>query len=416
MALDPRAAADLELKLARLEEVEVVVEKLVAGGEGLARVDGVPLFIPLSAPGDRLRVRVVERHADFGRARIVSILQPGPGRRIAPCPHFETCGGCDLQHLDDERQSVLRAQAALETLHRLGRLDRLPEAVLVRGRAWGYRLRTQVRTEPTEGGVAVGYFARGSHTLVAIRVCPILVPELEATVTGLSSLLGPDAPRRLDVAAGDESRITIAPPIEALPRGTVTRRVGRWDYEYDGRAFFQAHAGLLGDLQRIVCGRESGELAVDLYAGAGLFTLPLAARYRRVIAVESDRVAARFAARNARANGADNVEVVALSAETWAKSIPSSADRIVVDPPRMGLPRPLRRALIGARVKHLTYASCHPATLARDLRDLLAVYSIRSLTLVDLFPQTGHIETVVQLEPSSAAPPYASAGPEAGAG
>src|SRR6185436_20349482 len=110
--------------------------------------------------------------------------------------HFETCGGCDLQHLDDERQSVLRAQAALETLHRLGRLDRLPEAVLVRGRAWGYRLRTQVRTEPTATGVAVGYFARGSHTLVPIGVCPILLAELEATVTGLSRLLGPEAPRR----------------------------------------------------------------------------------------------------------------------------------------------------------------------------------------------------------------------------
>ena len=142
----------------------MVVEKLVAGGEGLARVDGVPLFIPLSAPGDRLRVRVVERHPDFGRASIVAILAPGPGRRAAPCPHFATCGGCDLQHLDDERQSVLRAQAALETLRRLGRLDRLPEAPLVRGRAWGYRLRTQVRTEPAGSGVAGRLLrARQSH-------------------------------------------------------------------------------------------------------------------------------------------------------------------------------------------------------------------------------------------------------------
>ena len=198
-------AAEVARKLARLDEVEVTVEKLVAGGEGLARVDGVPLFIPLSAPGDRLRVRVVERHPDYGRAHIVGILEPGPGRRAAPCPHFERCGGCDLQHLDDERQSLLKAQAALETLRRLGRLERLPEARLVRGRSWGYRLRAQVRTEPAGDRVLVGYFERGSHTLVPIRVCPILLPELEATVTGLGQVLGADAPRRLDLAVGDDS-------------------------------------------------------------------------------------------------------------------------------------------------------------------------------------------------------------------
>ena len=387
--------------LARLDEVEVVVEKLVAGGEGLARVDGVPLFIPLSAPGDRLRVRMVERHPDYGRAHIVSILVPGPGRRAAPCPHFERCGGCDLQHLDDERQSALKAQAALETLRRLGRLERLPEARLVRGRPWAYRPRAQVRTEPAGDRVLVGYFERGSHTLVPIRVCPILLPELEATVTGLSEVLGADAPRRLDLAVGDDSIVTVAPPIESLSRGAVKRRVGAWTFEHDARAFFQAHAGLIGDLQREVCGRARGELAVDLYAGVGLFAMPLARRYSRVIAVESDRVAARFAARNARANGCGNVEIAPVSTESWMRSMPKSIDRVVVDPPRTGLPRSVRRALNAARIEHLTYASCHPATLARDLRDLASEYTVARLTLLDMFPQTGHIEMVVDLVPTA---------------
>jgi len=397
VVLGARSPADTARTLARLDEVEVVIEKLVAGGDGLARVDGAPLFIPLAAPGDRVRVRIVERHPDFGRARILEVLVPGPGRREPPCPHFMSCGGCDLQHLDDELQTVLKARAALETLRRLGRLDGLPEALLVRGRAWGYRLRAQVRTEPAGSGILVGYFARASHTLVPIRVCPILVPELEGAVTTLGRRLGPEAPRRLDVAAGDEERITAAPPIEALPRGPVTRRVGPWTYEYDARVFFQAHAGLLGDLQREVCGRDQGELAVDLYAGVGLFALPLARRYRRVIAVESDRVAARFAGRNARANGLANVEVAPRSAESFFAAPPPGIDRVVVDPPRTGLPRPLRRALLDAGAPRLTYASCHPATLARDLRDLTAGYAVTGLTLLDLFPQTGHLEIVVQL-------------------
>jgi 23S rRNA (uracil1939-C5)-methyltransferase len=258
-----------------------------------------------------------------------------------------------------------------------------------------------VRTEPVGDRVLVGYFERGSHTLVPIRVCPILLPELEATVIGLGEVLGVDAPRRLDLAIGDDSVVTAAPPIESLPGGTVKRRVGEWTFEHDARAFFQAHAGLIGDLQREVCGRARGELAVDLYAGVGLFALPLARRYARVIAVESDRVAARFAARNARANDCGNVEIAPVSAESWVRSMPKSIDRVVVDPPRTGLPRPLRRALSATRVKHLTYASCHPATLARDLRDLASEYSIVRLTLLDMFPQTGHIEMVVDLVPTA---------------
>jgi 23S rRNA (uracil1939-C5)-methyltransferase len=250
----------------------------------------------------------------------------------------------------------------------------------------------------------VGYFERGSHTLVPIRVCPILLPELEATVTGLGNVLGADAPRRLDLTAGDDARITVAPPIEALSRGSVTRRVGSWTYELDARAFFQAHAGLIGDLQREVCGRARGELAVDLYAGVGFFTLPLARRYQRVIAVESDRVASRFAGRNARANDCRNIEIAPVSAETWARSMPKGIDRVVVDPPRTGLPRPLRRALNAARVKRLTYASCHPATLARDLRDLGTDYTVERLVMLDMFPQTGHLEIVVDLEPRAPEP------------
>jgi 23S rRNA (uracil1939-C5)-methyltransferase len=395
-------SAEIARILARLDEVEVVVEKLVAGGEGLARVGGVPLFVPLSAPGDRLRVRVVERHPDYGRAAAIELLAPGPGRREAPCPHFASCGGCDLQHLDDELQPMLKAQAALETLRRLGRIERLPEPVLVRGPAWGYRLRAQVRTEPVGSGVAVGYFARRSHTLVPIRVCPILEPELELAVTGLGRRLSPEsAPRRVDFASGDGGRITVAPPIDGLPRGAVKRRVGPWTYELDARVFFQAHARLLGDLQRVVVGRDVGALAVDLYAGVGLFTLPLARRYRRVIAVESDRNAARYAARNARSNDVANVEVASRSAESFFAAPPPGIDRVVVDPPRTGLPRPLRRALLDARVPRLTYASCHPATLARDLRELMASYRVAGLTLIDLFPQTGHLEMVVQLERSA---------------
>ena len=262
-------------------------------------------------------MRVVERHPDFGRAQIVRILEPGPGRREAPCPHFERCGGCDLQHLDDERQSLLKAQAAIETLRRLGRLERLPEARLVRGRAWGYRLRAQVRTELANERVLVGYFERGSHTLVPIRVCPILLPDLEAAVTGLPAVLGADAPRRVDLAVGDGGQVTAAPPLEALQRGSIARRVGRFDLRARrARLLPGARRAARRSAARGVRPRVAASSRSTSTPASGSSRCRSRRRYRQVIAVESDRVAARFAVRNARANGCDNVEVVSLSVES----------------------------------------------------------------------------------------------------
>lgn len=391
----PRQPAGV--RLAEVEEIEVTIEKLIAGGEGLARFEGIPLFVARAAPGDRLRVRIVERHTDYGRAEILEILSPGPGRREAPCPYFARCGGCDLQHLEDPLQPRLKAAAARETIERLAKLE-LPPAELVTGDAWSYRLRTQLHVEPSpSGGFAVGYRARRSHELVAVERCPILVPELEGELAGLGQRLPAESPQRLDLAAGDGGGLTVSPPVEGLPSGEVSIEVGGLAYAFDARCFFQAHGGLLGRLVEIVVGEAEGETAYDLYAGVGLFALPLARRYRRVTAVEGDRLAARFARNNARQNRLVNVQVVGQAVETWVRLLPGGADRVVVDPPRAGLAPAVRRVLRQRKPQRLTYVSCHAATLARDLRDLGEVYRLERVTFLDLFPQTGHLETVVQM-------------------
>lgn len=377
--------------------VEVRIEKLVAGGDGLARVDGLPVFVPRSAPGDRLLVDLVERHRDYARAEIVELLEPGPGRREPPCPHFDRCGGCDLQHLEDRLQVDLKVAAVRETLERLGRVEWPAEVEVVAGDAWGYRLRSAVRTRPTEGGFEVGYFERLSHRLVPVDCCPVLVPELERVLSRLPAALAGEAPARLDLAVGEDGSLTTAPVVEGLGHGEVSRRVGEHLYAYDARCFFQGHAGLLAALVDRVVGDERGEQAVDLYAGVGLFTLPLAGRYGQVVAVEGDRVAARYARINGRRNRLGNIEVVAASVDAWVEQLPADVDRLVVDPPRSGMTRRLRRAIAERRPRRLTYVSCHPAALARDLRELRHHYRLLGLTLLDLFPQTGHMEVVAQL-------------------
>ena len=429
-AVEEPVSPPIGARLAGVEELEIEIEKLVAGGEGLGRWQGVPIFVPRSAPGDRLRVRVVERQADYGRGEIVEVLSPGEGRREPPCPYFERCGGCDLQHLEDDVQVRHKAAAVIETLRRIGRLDPPTPRVVV-GAAWGYRLRTQLHVGPAvtgegeaaeagagAGGVAVGpavgYFARGSHDLVPVAACPILVPALESLLPGLPHRLAEAGrvPSRLDLAAGGAAdEYTSAPVVEGLPHGEVTLSVagvggfppggGDFTYGYDARCFFQAHRGLVGRLVEAALGEAdwTGETAFDLYAGVGLFTLPLARRYARVVAVEGDAVAARYARLNARRNRAPGVEVEHRVLDSWIEALPAGADRVVVDPPRGGLGKKVRRVLAERPAERLTYVSCHAATLARDLRQLVVhgPYAVESLTLLDLFPQSGHMEAVVQL-------------------
>lgn len=384
-------------RLVEVDEIEVEVERLVAGGEGLARFGGIPIFVPRSAPGDRLRVRLVERKPDYGRAEIVEILEAGPGRRQPPCPFFDRCGGCDLQHLEDDLQPRLKAAAVVETLVRLGgiELSRPPEVVA--GAPWGYRLRTQLKARPApDGGMEVGYFARGSHDLVAVDRCPILVPELEELLPRLPVLLDERA-TRLDLTAGDRGTVASAPVVPGLPHGEVSLTVAGIELSYDARVFFQAHRGLLGALIERVVGEETGETAYDLYSGVGLFSLPLARRYERVVAVEADRIAARYCRNNARRNKLPGVETVNRSVESWVEELPRDAPRVVVDPPRSGLPAVVRRTLTARPPRRLTYVSCHAATLARDLKALTRRFTLDELTLFDLFPQTGHMEAVVQM-------------------
>ncbi len=394
-APSPRSVVEL---LAQLEELEVDVEKLVTGGDGLARYRGIPIFVPRSVPGDRLRVRLVERRPGYGRAEILEVLVAGSGRRQPPCPHFARCGGCDLQQIEDRLQPELKAASVVETIARLGGLE-LPPPEVVSGEPWGYRLRTSLHVADGEAGVEVGYHERGSHRLVPVSSCPVLAPQLEAVLPGLPATLPASPPRRIDLAAGDGGSWTAAPVVEGLARGPVERSVGGHTLRYDARTFFQGHGGLLEQLVDRAVGPWQGEAAGELYCGVGLFTLALAGRYRELIAVEGDRIASRYARMNLRRNRIQGVELVTGRVERALERLPHGLDRLLVDPPRTGLGREVRSGVLACRPLRLTYVSCDPPTLARDLRELGAGYRVEQWSVLDLFPQTAHMEVVVQLVP-----------------
>ncbi|MEE8525180.1 MAG: class I SAM-dependent RNA methyltransferase [Thermoanaerobaculia bacterium] len=397
------------MRLLAIDELEARVEKLIAGGDGLVRFEGIPIFVPRSAPGDLLRVRLVERRPSFGRGEIIEILEPGEGRRTPPCPHFERCGGCDLQHLENKLQLRLKAETVRENLLRLGGIEMPSDVTVIPGDPWAYRLRAQLHVATTERGVEVGYFARRSHDLVPVDTCPVLVPELERELPGLGRRLGETTHRRLDMAAGDEGSWTCQPRAADLPGGAVSMRIDKLVFQYDAGCFFQNHRQLLPRLIEHAlappagAGDESDAVAYDLFAGVGLFSLPLCRRFQQVVAVEGERTAARFARKNARLNGISNLTVETQAIESWIENLPADAALVVADPPRVGLSPTVRATLLERRPRRLTYVSCDSATLARDLKDLKAEFRIVSLVLLDMFPQTGHMEVVVQLEAREAA-------------
>jgi 23S rRNA (uracil1939-C5)-methyltransferase len=379
--------------------VEVTAERLAYGGDAVARYNGLAVFIPLAAPGERLRVQIVERKKNFARAVIERVLKPSPARREPPCRYFGDCGGCQLQHLSYQAQLEAKLGFVRDALERIGHIDWPHEIRIQHAAEFGYRGRAQVKIDKDRR--RIGFNRTASNAVCDVASCPILVPELNEALQSLRAAGSETEVAQIEMAAGDEA-VSFEPALAALPSGAAKRTVRGVVYSFSASTFFQANPSLLGDLIDEAIGEESGEFAIDLYAGVGLFTIQLARRFKRVIGVESDREAGEFALENLSVNRITNVEFHTGNAEAWLKSSVEkptrSPDLLLLDPPRSGAAEAVRLldALAPLRV---TYVSCDPATLARDLRSLIdSGYELSKITAFDLFPQTYHVETVAALE------------------
>jgi len=389
---------------------EVTIEKLVYGGDGLAHNGTQAIFVPFAAPGDQVRVRITEVERNYARAVVEEIIEPSPARRTPPCAHFGVCGGCQLQHLDYAAQLETKVAFIRESLRRVGRIDWSDDIPMQAAAEFGYRSRAEIKVSlDAEGRAQIGYFRAGTREVHEVSDCPILLPAARRELQRLHSephLIPRDA-TRVFLTAGDESVIVTpgsgensrAAELDAL--GTAHQRIAGIDYSFGVRSFFQANRLLVEELVNVAIGDARGKLAVDLYAGAGLFALQLAGRFEQVYAVEGNRLAAGHGQANARANNTGNVRYEAISVEAWLKYKAAAAGRpdlLLLDPPRAGAGAQVIERIASLAPPQITYVSCDPATLARDLRLLLNHhYRLTSLTALDLFPQTFHVETVARL-------------------
>ncbi len=381
-----------------MDELELRIERLVAGGDGIGRsADGLAVFVPQTAPGDRVRVRVESRKARYARASVVALLEPGPDRQEPVCPVFGRCGGCAWQHLRYPAQLASKAAILGDALRRIGGFPLAAAPRFTPSPApLGYRGRTRVRVAAGR----VGFRARRSHALCGVTHCPVLVPALDAALRELAAS-PPQRDGEYELAVGDASPRVTRLPARRGPR--IGLRVGPDRIDVSPGGFSQANQLLLETLVRAVAGAAgTGALALDLFAGAGLFTLPLARRFSRVIAVESDAAAAADLVHNVETAGLVGVSVRRRRVEAvLGAGLPGlgAPDALVLDPPRSGLPRGVARDVARLSARRVVYLSCDPATLARDLRLLVdSGLTLRSVEGFDLFPQTPHVEALAVLD------------------
>ena len=417
--------------------VLVHLEKPIYGGASLARIDGKAVFVPLTLPGEQARVRIVEDKRGYATAEAEEIVAAAPERITPRCPHFAVCGGCSYQHATYEAQLAMKQAILRETLERAG--VQPPEAIdVLAADPWEYRNRIRLALD-VHG--KPGYRGRRSHAVVPIAECPIAAPLLVEAAKNLArlirELLPALRPTEIALFCNRDETALLASILVVQPTRTNLAKLGaalqelvpalrgmelvaegrdgqqqtlaRWgarsfayqaagfNYRVDQGAFFQVNRRLVNELVARVTQGRSGSLAWDLYAGVGLFARQLAVNYERVVAVEiapASRVALEA---NLEATNAEPVFASTLDFLSRKRTGPGP-DFIVVDPPRTGLGAETTALLAAVSAPAIVYVSCDPATLARDLRGLLASgYAIERIALADLFPQTYHLETIVEL-------------------
>jgi 23S rRNA (uracil1939-C5)-methyltransferase len=417
----------------------VQIEKPIYGGAFLARVEGKAIFVPLTLPGEQARIRIVEDKRGYASAEATEIVAPSAERVTPNCPHFGLCGGCDYQHATYEAQLSIKQAVLRETLER-GGVHAPQHIATLSANPWAYRNRIRLAFDAAGNA---GYRGRRSHGIIPIAECPIAAPLLVRAACKIADILRYATPtmhpaelslfcsaEETELLAGlhlarpanihfDDLYRTLAHEIPELigaaltledhahrfPRTLAQKgatslayRTAGFDYRVDNGAFFQVNRWLVDALVERVTADQSGALAWDLFAGVGLFARRLASSFTRVVAVESAPSATAALAHNL--NGTATATVRSATLDFLRRAHRNERpDLVVVDPPRAGLGAETTALLAHVAAPTLVYVSCDPATLARDLRALLASgYTIQTVTLADLFPQTFHLETIVHLQ------------------
>jgi 23S rRNA (uracil1939-C5)-methyltransferase len=433
------------------QELILSIEKLVYGGDGLGHADGKTVFVPYVLPGEQVRASTKAKKKKVIWADLVEVTEAASTRQAARCPHFRKCGGCHYQHISLDEQVRLKQAILRETLSRLGGIRWDGEIRTHTAAPYGYRNRAQWGVRGAKPR-ALGYFLPESTVVLPIDECPVLSPRLADTFNRLQEMtrsaeLPPGVVEIEAFADSQDERISMNVAFEKFPSpapeltawfrqtmpqieslllldqkanrfelsgpGYLLHDAGGFRYRVSHLSFFQVNRFLIEELLNTVIFGASGRLALDLYAGVGFFTLPLAKAFEHVVAVDANMAATRDLLANAEHAG---VTITSFNehADAFLKKTAEKLDLVVLDPPRAGLGSEAAAKLAELGAPEIRYLSCDPATLARDLAVLTGSarkepggsasaprYEISEIHFFDLFPQTFHIEALVRLQRAS---------------
>lgn len=431
------------------DSLQVRIEKLVYGGDGLTHAGGQTIFVPFTAAGEELTIEPRVQRKKWMRGRAIEILAPSPDRIPAACPHFGTCGGCHYQHLTYVSQLRTKTEILRETLRRIGGISWEGPIAVHESPPLGYRNRAQWAVHREGQSQTLGYFLASTSSVCPVSACPVLSPRLEQCLAELQALLsGGGVPGNVveieafadssdeqlalnvafesfagppeELAAAIRSAVQNVESLLLLDRkeerfelfgpGHIPQQAGKHRYRVSHLSFYQVNRFLTADLLDTLLGGRQGSLALDLFAGVGFFSLPLAEGFDRVVAVDGNAAAMRDLRANVEAADANVVSQLS-SVDVFLQRFREKPDFVVLDPPRAGLGPESAARLAALGPAEIAYLSCDPATLARDLAVFLGSakspassvprrkvkYAITEMHLFDLFPQTYHLETLVRL-------------------
>lgn len=442
------------------DRLTVFVEDLTHDGQGVAKVDGYPIFIKGALPDEKVEVHVVKALKKYGFAKLIEIEQASPFRVAASCPVFDTCGGCQLQHLSYEGQLMVKEKQVRSAMERIGKVHTTVLPVMGMDNPWRYRNKSQIPFGTEDGRVVAGFYKSGSHDIADTPTCLIQSEEADRLMLALKERAlelglepydektGRGQLRHLVVRKGQTSGETmvvlvtksrkLTQPekviqfIRQLEPSTVsivqninpTRTnvifgeetfvhwgkshivdsIGAIQFEISARSFYQINpiqTNVLYQKALEAAGLTGTETVMDAFCGIGTISLFLAQQAKQVLGVEIVPQAVEDARRNAELNGFTNAEFEVGAAEDvitkWYED-GKLPDVVVVDPPRKGLDGKLIDTLIEHKPRRIVYVSCNPATLARDLRLLEdGGYTVHEVQPVDMFPHTTHVECVTYL-------------------
>jgi 23S rRNA (uracil1939-C5)-methyltransferase len=389
------------------EIIEVSIEKIVPNGFGLAFAENLTILVPLSVKGDKLAVKINLLKGKTAFADIVEIKTPSDDRIEPPCEYFGKCGGCNFQQMSYETQLEAKVGILQDCLTRIGKINFQGEIQIIPSpKPFEYRSRAQWHLSTRIK--KIGYFESNSHRVIDVEHCPILTPELNATLADLwENVEWSDFSSEIvDIETANAGEdVSVFSDELIIPTEEIAYALNGKKYFYSANTFFQGNPFLIEKLVELALSGARGKTALDLYCGVGLFTLQLSDNFENVVGVEAHDRAVDFAEKNKETARLENIKFYRESVNEFLQENANdlkNIDFVLLDPPRSGTEKGMIEKLVKIKPKGISYVSCEPSILARDLSILTTNgYTIESITALDMFPQTHHVETVVRLRLNS---------------